>query len=412
MRREQMYEKTSTTTDYPGAPYYVILSLMLLHMGIATQNVPKVIGQVLELPPCDNCPHHCLWSHYGEAVPPHWIQSNGGLLLPANNWSVFGIITSQCDDGSNMMNYDITNPSEDCSDCLSLTYSPSVSQLCIRDIIHINTSTQQHHPHNGATSIRINGNIVSDIMKCSLVTGSDPRNPNVSYVCTALRSGVISLTAHTTYHGAEWSSPEVDITIVERCTVTETTNAETSTPTHPQSMATSLSQQRNTASIKPSSTIRSHVTTDTVPINPTNDNGDDVKGDDDKPFPLIAIIVMALVIVVVLVGIVIIVVTIFIQKKENIVACSKYKVEDSSPSTGSNDDDDVTNDDENDSVAYHIDIPLPENRAARQRVLSESSSLTKNSTNGGPQSATDNTASSEDTAVNITTDHLPDFTHL
>lgn len=64
----------------------------------------------------------------------------------------------------------------------------------------------------------INNNIDSDIMKCSLVEGSDPRNPNVSYVCTAKQSANISLTAHTTYHGAEWSSSELHITIVEMCT--------------------------------------------------------------------------------------------------------------------------------------------------------------------------------------------------
>ena len=55
-------------------------------------------------------------------------------------------------------------------------------------------------------------------MKCLLIDGSDPRNPNVSYICTTLRSGTTTLAAHTTYHGAEWSSPEIDITIVERCT--------------------------------------------------------------------------------------------------------------------------------------------------------------------------------------------------
>jgi len=115
-------------------------------------------------------------------------------------------------------NNDLASIGEYCPDCLSLAYTPPVSQLCIRDTIYINTSTQQHHPHNGVTSILINNNIVSDIMKCSLVDGSDPRNPNVSYMCTSLRSDNITLTAHTTYHGAEWSSPEVDITIVERCT--------------------------------------------------------------------------------------------------------------------------------------------------------------------------------------------------
>jgi len=97
-------------------------------------------------------------------------------------------------------------------------YTPPVIQLCISDTIHINTSTQQSHPHNGVTSILINNNIASDIMTCLLVDGSDSRNPNVSYMCTALRPSTIILTAHTTYHGAEWSSVEVEMTIVERCT--------------------------------------------------------------------------------------------------------------------------------------------------------------------------------------------------
>jgi len=96
--------------------FVVVLSLMLLHMAMTTQHIPKLIGRVLELPPCSNCPDSCLWSHYGKPVPHQWIQSNGDLLLPANNWSAFGAIASHCEDGTSV-NYDITNPGKKLAVC-------------------------------------------------------------------------------------------------------------------------------------------------------------------------------------------------------------------------------------------------------------------------------------------------------
>ena len=87
---------------------------MVLHMALTTQHVPKLIGRVLELPPCNNCPASCQWSHYGKPVPHLWAQSNGGLLLPAGDWSVFGAITSQCEDGTRV-DYEITNPGKELS---------------------------------------------------------------------------------------------------------------------------------------------------------------------------------------------------------------------------------------------------------------------------------------------------------
>lgn len=85
-------------------------------------------------------------------------------------------------------------------------------------MIVINTSTGQRFSHDGATSILVNGRIVNRLMRCVPDHGSDPRNSNVTYLCTALRAGSIALTAHTTYYGAEWYSTELHFTVVETCT--------------------------------------------------------------------------------------------------------------------------------------------------------------------------------------------------
>jgi len=86
--------------------------MLLLQLITANRQIPKVIGQVLELPPCHNCPDNCLWLHYGEIVPQKWVQSDGTLLLPDDDWSVFGTFRGQCEDGTSV-SYVITNPGED-----------------------------------------------------------------------------------------------------------------------------------------------------------------------------------------------------------------------------------------------------------------------------------------------------------
>ena len=38
----------------------------------------------------------CDWYHNDQLVPSQWVQDNGDLMLPANDWSVYGVIISQC----------------------------------------------------------------------------------------------------------------------------------------------------------------------------------------------------------------------------------------------------------------------------------------------------------------------------
>ena len=53
----------------------------------------------------------CLDGHWfinGKPPPPEWVQSNGDLLLPANNWMTIGIVSLQCDSVTNI--YEIMSP--------------------------------------------------------------------------------------------------------------------------------------------------------------------------------------------------------------------------------------------------------------------------------------------------------------
>ena len=57
--------------------------------------------------PCEDT-SLCDWYHNNQSVPSQWIQPNGDLMLPANDWSVYGVIIAQC----GLVNYTnvITNP--------------------------------------------------------------------------------------------------------------------------------------------------------------------------------------------------------------------------------------------------------------------------------------------------------------
>ena len=56
------------------------------------------------------CPYvQCHWYYdHQQSVPDHWIQVNGDLAVPADDWSVYGMITQRC--GSDNYTYIITNP--------------------------------------------------------------------------------------------------------------------------------------------------------------------------------------------------------------------------------------------------------------------------------------------------------------
>ena len=50
----------------------------------------------------------CNWYHNDQSVPSQWVQDNGDLLLPANDWNVYGVIIGQC--GSENYTNVIINP--------------------------------------------------------------------------------------------------------------------------------------------------------------------------------------------------------------------------------------------------------------------------------------------------------------
>ena len=57
--------------------------------------------------PCEDT-SLCDWYHNDQSVPSQWVQPNGDLMLPANDWSVYGVIIAQC--GSVNYTNVITNP--------------------------------------------------------------------------------------------------------------------------------------------------------------------------------------------------------------------------------------------------------------------------------------------------------------
>ena len=57
--------------------------------------------------PCEDT-SLCDWYHNDQSVPSEWVQPNGDLMLPANDWSVYGVIIAQC--GSVNYTNVITNP--------------------------------------------------------------------------------------------------------------------------------------------------------------------------------------------------------------------------------------------------------------------------------------------------------------
>ena len=69
----------------------------------------KPLGQSLTIPcECEDT-SNCLWYYADQqAVPDHWVQANGDLILLAGNWSVYGGIASQC--GSHTNTYTVMNP--------------------------------------------------------------------------------------------------------------------------------------------------------------------------------------------------------------------------------------------------------------------------------------------------------------
>ena len=52
----------------------------------------------------------CKWYYQDQlAVPDHWVQANGNLYLPADDWTVYGGITHQCGSDSNIHTVTVMN---------------------------------------------------------------------------------------------------------------------------------------------------------------------------------------------------------------------------------------------------------------------------------------------------------------
>ena len=70
----------------------------------------KAINQPLTIP-C-HCEEglQCRWYYQDQqAVPDYWVQANGNLDLPADDWTVYGGITRQCGSYSNVYTVTIMN---------------------------------------------------------------------------------------------------------------------------------------------------------------------------------------------------------------------------------------------------------------------------------------------------------------
>ena len=88
---------------------YRILALVYYTLFLASgTQLSKRINQSLTIQcQCEDT-SICNWYHNDQSVPSQWVQDNGGLLLPANDWNVYGVIINQC--GSDFYTNNITNP--------------------------------------------------------------------------------------------------------------------------------------------------------------------------------------------------------------------------------------------------------------------------------------------------------------
>ena len=82
----------------------IILVYHTVLLASGTEFLSKRINESLIIQcPCKNT-SICDWNLY----PIQWVQANGDLLLPANDWSVYGVVGGNC--GSVGFAYEITNP--------------------------------------------------------------------------------------------------------------------------------------------------------------------------------------------------------------------------------------------------------------------------------------------------------------
>ncbi|XP_065888179.1 uncharacterized protein [Dysidea avara] len=163
----------------------------------------------------------CLDGHWfinGKPPPPEWVQSNGDLLLPANNWMTIGIVSLQCDSVTNI--YEIMSPGETCEDCL-LIYTSFDGDICVGNTSNVTVTTGQSQPHEGAFTLLVNDSVChsggggSGVVTCREQSGDVFQQTTFSYTVTAIDTGMVTIKAHTTYYEAEWYSTSIAVTIRE-----------------------------------------------------------------------------------------------------------------------------------------------------------------------------------------------------
>jgi len=92
--------------------YGIIFSVFYFLLLIHGAQLSKRINETLTIQCQCQDSSICNWYHNDQTVPNQWIQANGDLILPANDWSVYGIIIGQC--GSENKTNVITNPGVVC----------------------------------------------------------------------------------------------------------------------------------------------------------------------------------------------------------------------------------------------------------------------------------------------------------
>ena len=87
---------------------YSIVETIYYYLFVSETQLSKRFNESLTIQcPCEDT-SICDWYHNNQSVPSQWVQANGDLMLPANDWNVYGVIIGWC--GLVNYAYQITNP--------------------------------------------------------------------------------------------------------------------------------------------------------------------------------------------------------------------------------------------------------------------------------------------------------------
>ena len=174
------------------------------------------------------------WFINNEQVPPQWVQSNAILVLPANNWRAYGIVTNKC--GSITNSYKIVSlgiyvcvmwsgylllytAGDQCTGCLLQYFTPNRGDICVGDVVTVTLSTNRSQPHESIFTLNVNSNVCNSgggggsIVSCREEEGNITHRTTFSYYVTALNPGIANIQGHTLYYGGEWYSTTTAVTI-------------------------------------------------------------------------------------------------------------------------------------------------------------------------------------------------------